>query len=258
MVDYYSMLFKRKSFHSFRGSEAIREEERKEIEDFVKTVRPLDAGIRFKTLIVSESETTCTRGAQYCVLFYSEPCGNYLRNIGYVGEQIDLYLASKDIGALWLGTGRPKLSAPAGMEFVIMMAISKMPASRFRKDMFKARRKLVSEIWEGEVLPVADIVRFAPSACNLQPWTVACKKEVLLVYQCAICGKRGIMPANKVGFYRKIDIGIFLLFLETCLDHEGYQYTSKQYFDDAEDGSERVLASEYVLFLKGSGEENAS
>ncbi|MGI6109285.1 MAG: nitroreductase family protein [Eubacteriaceae bacterium] len=247
MVDYYEMLFKRKSFHLFRGADAISGNERHELEDFVRTVKPLDASIRTEIQIVPESETTCTRGAQYCIMFYSEPQGNYLRNIGYIGEQIDLFLASRDIGALWYGIGKPKQTTPDGMEFVIMMVIAKMPASQFRRDMFKAKRKPLPEIWEGDLLPAADIVRFAPSACNTQPWITLHQDNTLLVYRYKKPGKRGIMPAGKVRFYNKIDIGIFLFFLETCLAHEGYTFTAVQYTDNADDNVERVLSAAYTL-----------
>lgn len=247
MVDYYEMLFKRKSFHLFRGIDTISEKELRDLENFVDVVRPLDKSIRTEIKIVPESETTCRRGAQYCILFYSEPCGNYLRNIGYMGEQIDLYLASKDIGALWFGIGKPKQSAPNDMKFVIMMAISKMPSDKFRKDMFKSKRKPLSEIWEGDILPFANIVRFAPSACNTQPWIIRYKDNTLLVYRYKKPGKRGIMPADKVRFYNRIDIGIFLFCLETCLENEGYTFTGVQYMEDADDNIERVLVATYTL-----------
>ncbi len=247
MVDYYEMLFKRKSFHLFRGSDVISENELRELESFVRAAKPLDASIRTEIQIVPESETTCSRGAQYYILFYSEPQENYLRNIGYIGEQIDLNLASQNIGALWFGIGRPKQTTLEGLEYVIMMAISKMPSDKFRKDMFKAKRKPVSEIWEGDILPVADIVRFAPSACNTQPWIVTHKDNKLLIYRYKKPGKRGIMPADKVQFYNKIDIGIFLFFLETCLVHEGCTFTSVQYTDNADDNIERVLVAAYTF-----------
>lgn len=250
MVETYDMLFKRKSFHLFRGAGEISADEFAELDSFLKTVKPLDKSIRTKIQVVPESETTCSRGAQYCVQFYSEPQGNYLRNIGYIGEQIDLYLASKDIGALWFGIGRPKQPAPDGMEFVIMLAISKMSAGQFRKDMFKAKRKSLSEIWEGDPLPAANIVRFAPSACNTQPWIVAHRDDTLYVYQYKKPGKRGIMPADKVRFYNKIDIGIFLFILETCLDHDGYEFTDVQYTECAAEDEERILAAEYRLHAK--------
>ena len=247
MVDYYKMLFKRKSFHLFREADVISENELRELESFIRAATPLDAGVRMEIQIVPESETTCSRGAQYYILFYSEPQENYLRNIGYIGEQIDLYLASQNIGALWFGIGRPKQAPPEGMEFVIMMAISKMPSEKFRKDMFKAKRKPVSEIWEGELLPVADIVRFAPSACNTQPWIVVHEGNKLLIYRYKEPGKRGIMPADKVWYYNWIDIGIFLFVFDVCLKQEGYHYKTKQYLCDNKDSSELELAAEYLL-----------
>ena len=250
MVDYYEMLFKRKSFHLFRGTGVISPDERKELEARIKAVRPLDESIRTEIQILPECETTCSRGAQYCILFYSEPVGNYLRNIGYMGEQIDLYLAAKDIGSLWFGIGRPKQDAPAGMEFVIMMAIAKMSSSQFRRDMFKVKRKPISEMWKGTPLPFADIVRFAPSACNTQPWIVEREDNTLWIYQYKKPGKRGIMPADKVRFYNKIDIGIFLFFLEVCLEHDGYKFTDEQYTEHAADDEERILTAKYSIFVK--------
>ena len=136
MVDYYSQIFKRKSFHLFRDIGTITGKELAEIEQFIFTVTPLDNTIKFAIKIVPELETTCKRGAQYCILFYSETTGNYLQNIGYIGEQIDLYLVSKNIGTLWYGIGKPKEMQIGGLEFVIMMAVSKMPENKFRKDMF--------------------------------------------------------------------------------------------------------------------------
>ena len=85
--------------------------------------------------------------------------------------------------------------------------------SKYRKDMFKGKRKSVEEIWEGEQISgVTDIVRFAPIACNSQPWLVKNDGE-LLVYRYKKPGKRGIMPADKVSFYNCIDMGIFILYL---------------------------------------------
>ena len=73
----------------------------------------------------------------------------------------------------------------------------------YRNDMFKSKRKSVEEIWEGEQIHgVSDIVRFAPSACNSQPWLVKNNGE-LSVYRYRKPGKRGIMPADKVSFYNR-------------------------------------------------------
>ena len=141
---------------------------------------------------------------------------NYLQNIGYLGEQLDLYLVSQNIGTLWFGIGKTDEPSFEGLDFVIMIAISKIDnEKKFRKDMFKSKRKSVDEIWIGEPMEgITDIIRFAPSACNTQPWIVEYNKSVLKVYRYKKQGKRGIMPVDKVSYYNQIDIGIFLCFLE--------------------------------------------
>lgn len=161
----YDMIFKRKSFHLFRniGNEHITEEELKDIEEEFNKLKPLVAGINVKVKIVKD---------------------NYLQNIGYLGEQLDLYLVSKNIGTLWFGIGKPEEKRYEGLDFVIMIAIAKIDSEdKFRKDMFKSKRKNLEEIWNGDYyLDIANIVRFAPSSCNTQPWVVDSSKNELKVY----------------------------------------------------------------------------
>lgn len=59
-----------------------------------------------------------------------------------------------------------------GLDYVIMISIAKMPEDKFRKDMFKSKRKPLSEIRNGDTSDVAEIVRFTPSTCITQPWIV--------------------------------------------------------------------------------------
>ena len=170
----------------------------------------------------------------------------YLRNIGYIGEQIDLYLTSINIGALWFGIGRPK-EIIDGLEYVIMIAIKRMPETSFRKDMFKSKRKPISEIWSGEEMDIANIVRFSPSACNTQPWFIENKDNELTIYRYKKPGKRGIMPVDKVMYYNRIDIGIFLYIIETCLENKGVKY-QRELFDDTSDSEvEKTLSAKYKM-----------
>ena len=216
--DLYDMIFKRKSFHLFRniGNEHITEEELKDIEKEISKLKPLVDDIKVKIKIVKKE--SILRGQEYCILFYSEKKDNYLQNIGYLGEQLDLYLVSKNIGTLWFGIGKPDQKELDGLDYVIMIVIAKVDSSdKFRKDMFKSKRKEIYEIWSGEdYLDIANIVRFAPSACNTQPWKVEASDKKLKVYRYRKEGKRGIMPKNMVIYYNQIDIGIFLYFLELC------------------------------------------
>ena len=244
----YSMIFKRKSFHIFRDIVSINPAELKSIEDKYNTFTPLIDGIKTAIRVVPADKTTCKRGQEYCILLYSEKKENYLQNIGYIGEQLDLYLASLGIGALWFGIGKPDEPTYNGLDFVIMIAIAKVAENKFRKDMFKSKRKQLDEIWTNEYYrEIGNIVRFTPSACNTQPWKVTAEEKYLTVYRYKKPGKRGIMPADKVAHYNRIDIGIFLCFLELCLMQSGISYERELFTDTAENDCEEVLTAKYKL-----------
>lgn len=245
----YEMIFKRKSFHLFRniGNEKITLEELKDIENKFKELKPLDDSIKVKIKIVKDS-TTCIRGQEYCILFYSEKKDNYLQNIGYLGEQLDLYLVSKNIGTLWFGIGKVKEKELDFLDFVIMIAIKKVDSEdKFRKDMYKSKRKELSEIWKGNnYLDIGNIVRFTPSACNTQPWKVVVSEKELKVYRYRKEGKRGIMPKDMVIYYNQIDIGIFLCFLELCLEKNKMDY-DREVFVEEDHENEFNLTAVYKI-----------
>ena len=131
-----------------------------------------------------------------------------------------------------------------------MIAIRKISEDgKFRKDMFKSKRKPLEQIWRGdEIIGISSIIRFAPSACNSQPWFVERDASKLTVFRYKMPGKRGIMPAKMVSFYNAIDIGIFLCFLNLCLENAGISYEVKIHTDPCED-VERTLLADYDLKL---------
>ncbi|MDY5647744.1 MAG: nitroreductase family protein [Lachnospiraceae bacterium] len=243
----YDMIFKRKSFHLFRniGDASISSDELEQIQEAYKTFLPLCPDIRTAIRIVPAKETTCRRGQEYCILLYSEKKENYLQNIGYLGEQLDLYLVSKNIGTLWFGIGKTEELSWGGLDFVIMIAMSRVDdEKKFRKDMFRSKRKPIDEIWTGRPIPgVTEIVRFAPSACNSQPWIAENTDAGINIYRYRKQGRSGIMPADKVSFYNRIDMGIFLCFLDLCLQHCGMEYTVERYKDDDTEAKKTKVAA---------------
>ena len=246
---FYDMIFKRKSFHIFLnvGNESIGRQELEDIQKAYAGFAPLCPGIKTAIRILPAKETSCKNGGEYCILLYSEKKDGYLQNIGYLGEQLDLYLVSKNIGTLWFGLGKTNEEPFADMAFVIMFSIRKISdGSKYRKDMFKSKRKSAEEIWEGDrISGVTEIARFAPSACNSQPWRVKYDGE-LSVYRYKKPGRTGIMPADKVAFYNRIDMGIFLCFMDICLAHSGIVFEKTLYPDAGED-AEYVLNATYRL-----------
>ncbi len=251
----YEMIFKRKSFHIFRNNKTkeyyhesyhIEDKEYEEIERFFNSIKPLYEDIKVAMRIANNEETTCKRGQEKVILLYSEEKDNYLMNIGYIGEILDLYLASKNIGKLWFGLNKAKMEDYQGLKYVIMIAIAKVSEDSFRKDMFKAKRKELVDIWEGEdINDIGNIIRFAPSACNTQPWKVKRVNNILKVYRYISPIKKWVMPIAGVIHFNHIDIGIFLCFLELCLKHNSINYERQLYLDDKNE--EMNYIAEYKL-----------
>ena len=253
MKDYfYEAIFKRKSFHLFRGvgNEKITQDELRGIEEAYGNFDCLYPEIKTAIRIVPASKVNFKRDAEYCILIYSEEKDNYLMNAGYIGEQLDLYLVQHNIGSLWFGIGKPDLPDFNAMKFVIMIAVHKVnDPSLYRKDMFKAKRKTLEEVWSGDDFGIADVARFSPSACNTQPWYVENKDGKLTVNRYRKPGKRGIMPASAVSYFNRIDMGIYLCILEICMNKKEISFTRELFTDD---GGDAILTkvAEYTVMKK--------
>ncbi|MBU3136775.1 nitroreductase [Clostridium gasigenes] len=240
----YEMIFKRKSFRRFNETLKLTNEELCDINEKIKTLRPLIDNINVKYCIVRRGETTCKRG-EYCLLIYSEEKANYLLNIGYMFEQLDLYLASKDIGVCWYGMGKTQEAEYKNLKFVIMIALGKTEPREFRKDYTKCKRKETKEICKGVsgLKTIAEVVKYAPSACNTQPWRIICEENKLKIYRTTDI--KSIMPKEKVPFYNSIDIGIFIYFLEITLEYNNISY--QRLLLNEENKSDLILMAEYNL-----------
>ena len=234
---YYEAIFKRKSFHLFKnvGAERLSSSELGDIEKAYAGFETLYPEIRTAIRIVPAEKINFKRDAEYCILIYSEKKENYLMNAGYIGQQLDLWLVSHGIGSLWFGIGKPDEPTFEGLDYVIMLAVRKISdETKFRKDMYKAARKPLDEVWSGDDPGVADVARFAPSACNSQPWYVESKNGELTVFRYKKAGKIGILTATAASYFNRIDIGIYLCILEICLEKKGIAF-EKTLFPDSGD-----------------------
>ena len=245
----YQAISKRKSFHMFRGvgSEKLTEAELAEIRTAYDGFERLYPEIRTAIRIVPAAQVNFKHDAEYCVMLYSEKKDNWLMNAGYIGEQLDLWLTAHDIGSLWFGIGKPDEPGFDGLDYAIMIAIRKVKdASLFRKDMFKAKRKEVSEIWSGDTFGLAEIARFAPSACNSQPWYVEQSGNRLTVYR----RKKptiSMMNAAAAAYFNRIDMGIFLCFLELCMAEKNVAFTRELFVDDGDGKTELSKVAVYTI-----------
>ena len=156
-----------------------------------------------------------------------------------------MWLSTQNIGVCWYGVGNPTQASYNGLDFVIMLAIAKTSEMYFRIDYKKAKRKSADDIWIGKKYSaISDVIRFAPSACNTQPWLIEYCENKLFLYR--VQGKQGIMPQNRVSFYNSIDIGIMMFFLDICLEKESVSF-KKDLYNDCGSGECKVLNAIYSL-----------
>ena len=235
LTEHYDAIFRRKSFHLFRGvgDDRITEDELSAIGEAWGRFVPLCPEIKTAIRIVPARRVNFKHDAEYCVLIYSEKKENYLMNAGYVGEQLDLWLVAHHIGSLWYGIGKPDEPTFDGLDYVIMFAIHKVnDDGKYRKDMFAAQRKPLTEVWSGDDPGELAVARFAPSACNSQPWFVESRDGTLTVSRYKKPGKIGIMSETAALYFNRIDVGIYLCFLEICMQKGGIGFERTLFPDD--------------------------
>lgn len=242
MKELSEYVYQRKSVRRYSETK-LTEEELEKVKSYISQLKPLIPEIKTSFEIVPCKDTNCGFNAEYCLLAYGEPSNLWLTNIGYMLEQLDLYLVSLGIGACWFGMGKVEERVKDGLEFAIMMSFGKYDGET-RKSADDFSRDDADDFWSGmSDAKLGEIVRLAPSAVNSQPWRVEQIDNKLAVYRQK--GKIPILSANLYKHFNKIDMGIFLCYLDIALENEGYAFT--RVLGTESDEGKRVLVATYEI-----------
>ena len=242
MKELLNGIYKRKSVRKYSGQ--LTNDELAQIEAYLQQLKPLTPQTKVEFEIVPCNETNCKFNGEYCLIVYSEQADSWLANIGYMLEQWDLYLATLNVGVCWYGMGKVEETERNGLKYGIMLCLGKCDEEDFRKDASEFNRKKASDIWKSATdYKLAEIARLAPSAVNSQPWKVEQEGNVLKVYR--VKGNTPVLSNVLFKHWNKVDIGIFLTFLEVALESEGYAFTKELHPDT--DDKKSVLTATYTL-----------
>jgi len=143
---------------------------------YMKSLKPLYPEIRYSIEIVSKTKGMFNIKAPHYLVFGSEEKEGSLENIGFIGQQLDLYFSANGIGTCWLGAAKPEDKEASALTHVISMSFGK-PTEPLHRELSGFKRKPLSAISEG-VDKRLEAARLAPSAMNAQNW-----------YFLAECGK---------------------------------------------------------------------
>lgn len=221
MKELYNYLDKRLSIRTIDKNNLLTQEDLNIINDYLPKIKSLDENIKLEYELVKNNKTNSKIGEYNLLIYCDNKINNpsdltYLVNVGYMIEQLDLYLFSKNIGCCWLGLPKPKQELKKD-NYVIMLGLSKIKEDNLRKDINDFKRKKINEVWDGQFNnDVMNKTILAPSACNSQSWKVKVKDNKLLVFRDPLI--KTIIPRSFRKYFNSIDLGIFLCFLEIALE----------------------------------------
>lgn len=183
-------------------------DEEKAIELAISDLKPLypDIKCRIELVFKSHVRTMMPWMPPHAVVAFSEVRDGYLENIGFMLEQLDLFIQSAGLllGACWVGMGKPRegvMSVP-DMEYVMMLAVGKTK-EKMRRGESEFKRSSLAEISDTEdtaLLPA----RVAPSSVNSQPWYFEHADGCIRLYQKQLVRTKNLARMNR------IDVGIAL------------------------------------------------
>ena len=209
------LIYRRKSTRGYTGVPVDGETVQK-IKDFIATMTPLYPDIKTRGEIVGSENVKCILPwtTPQTVAIFSEEADGALENVGFLYQQLDLYLQSLGLGSCWLGMGRlnPKdneaLKPRDGMRFVMMITFGHAKGEVLRSGPEEFKRKAIDAISDraDERLEPA---RLAPSSVNSQPWYFTHEGDVIHAY----CALSGLIKKKKPGDMNRIDTGIALAHL---------------------------------------------
>ena len=217
----YPLISKRRSIRDFNLN-PLDENILEEISANLQTLEPLYPDIKseFKIIEPDMVKRRMMKKAPHYIAAFSEEKNGYLTNIGFMLQQMDLFLSKNGIASCWQGIPAPKkeLLESSNLKFEIFIAFGhpKNPDMIYRKSVSEFKRKSVQEITNiSGADDILEAARLAPSATNNQPWFFTGNKNLIHAYAIKPSFIRSLMA----GKYPFIDVGIALCHLKIAAEH---------------------------------------
>ena len=112
-MDLSSLIDRRKTTRSFSMT-PVSEPVLEEIRSFINRCSPLVPGLRFRAEIIGIDAVRCIlpwKTPHYIAVF-TEDAPLALENVGFIFQQVELYIQSLGLGTCWLGMGRLDVPKP--------------------------------------------------------------------------------------------------------------------------------------------------
>ena len=180
--------------------------------------------------------------APYYIIISAKKADGFLENVGFMAEQLVIWLTQQGIGSCYCGMGKPATGSEIADEYCITLALG-YPAEKesFRASEAEFKRKDLSNYLLGDnendfLEPFIAYARLAPSAVNAQPVVFEMDGSSIIVFR-----KKPIF--SKMDKMQRIDTGIALSHIFMYAWEKGYHI---DFFKDGNTKKERLI---YFLTL---------
>lgn len=217
----YETIFKRKSIRNYDLT-PLNQNILSEISNHLQTLKPMHQDIKVELKIISPEDVKkrMMKKAPHYLAVFSEVKEGYLTNVGFMLQQMDLFLSASGIGCCWQGIPKPtkEVLKSSDLEFIILIAFGNPKEPLHRNNISEFKRKPLKEISDIEGADeLVEAARLAPSAGNNQPWFFTGDKNVIHAYSVKPSLLRGLIA----GKFVPIDVGIALYHLKLAAEHFG-------------------------------------
>ena len=190
-----------------------------EVKAQIEKVKPLYPDIKYSIKIANKTKGLLNVKAPHYLLFSSEEKDGFNENIGFIGQQLDLYFSGAGLGSCWLGMAKPHEHEDSVLDHVISMSFGK-PAEPLYRELADFKRKPLSQVSEG-IDERLEAARLAPSGVNIQNWYFIAESGKIHCYR-----KK---PSRFLGFLFNqlgcIDMGIALCHIAE--ESENFSFTKE-------------------------------
>lgn len=232
---------KRRSVRTFTGA-PLTAEDRAALEQFIQTqTNPFGVPVEFRLLDAKEHalSSPVIVGADLYLAAKAARCENYEIGLGYSFEQACLYAASRGIGTVMLAASLSRaafekamdvrenevlpVASPVGypsekksIRETLMRKGLKADARLPFENLFFDRRygRPLARENAGAFAEALEMVRWAPSAANRQPWRAVVDGNTVHFYE------EKTMKDSAIGDVQKVDVGIALSHFDLTMREE--------------------------------------
>jgi len=196
----------------------------------MEMVKSLHPDIKYSIEITNKLKGVFGVKAPHFLVFGSEEKDGSHENIGFIGQQLDLYFSANGLGSCWLGVSKPIEAMESGLPYVIALAFGK-PAEPLHREVSEFKRKPLTAISEGNDQRL-EAARLAPSGVNLQNWYFIADSGKIHCY----LKKPNPLIGLMLGKMGRIDLGIAICHIAqesknfsfteepNAQQHKGFEY----------------------------------